>query len=618
MNIYKLKIKEKFIQSIKDGKKIHEYRLGTPERNKIKVGDTLILINNQNKNDYIKVIVDEIEKKSDWKDALTGFWKEDFPGFNTMEEVEKECYKFYKKEDVYKYGIIVFKISKIKKEVKKASVLLDTNIVIQRESVNNISYEIIQLYKLMDSLNITKYLHEDIKNELNKYKDEIIKRNMLAKIEAYNILSSLEINDNLFKDVMSKYHSDDNSQIDNKFLYQVFKGKVDFFITEDKELLQKAKDLYLDDVVLTASGFLKLIEDVYPKLIEYPVLSIKLTKIGSIDVSDTFFDSLRDDYGEKKFNSWFNKKANEDAYILKNKQGLQGFLYLKIENEEECYDDITPKFKSAKRLKVGTFKVNSTGLRVGERFIKIIIDYANKSNVDEIYVTLFEDKRSEVKILKETLMLWGFAKWGHKKSNGELVLVKKMKCFYDNTRDPKFNYPFLKEKIKYGLLPIEPQWHTELFPDLFLKNENMSLFEERACSYAIEKIYVCKVIADALSVGDVMVIYRIGNRYPAKYYSVATGYCVIQEICKPKTFEEFCKVCSNKTVFDNNQLKELYFKQKRKMVIKLLYINSLEKKVIYGDMLDYNIINRDDGPRLTTLLSKEQFDKLIEIGKREK
>lgn len=441
---------------------------------------------------------------------------------------------------------------------------------------------------------------------------------MLAKIEAYNILKSLEINDKSFMDVMSKYHSDINSQIDNKFLYQIFKGKVDFFITNDKELLLKAKDLYLDDVVLNANDFLKLIEKNYPKLIDYPVLSIKLVKIGSIDVYDSFFDSLREDYGGNKFNSWFNKKANEDAYVLINKQGLQGFLYLKIENEEERYDDIVPKFKPAKRLKVGTFKVNSTGLRVGERFIKIIIDYAKRSNVDEIYVTLFEEKRNEVKRLKETLMLWGFTKWGHKQSNNEIVLVKKMNGYYDNTEDPKFNYPFIKEKIKYGLLPIEPQWHTELFPDLFLKNENMSLFEERACSYAIEKIYVCKRIADGLSVGDVMVIYRIGNRYPAKYYSVATGYCVIQEICKPKTFEEFCKVCSNKTVFNNNQLKELYFDQQRKMVIKLLYINSLEKKVIYGDMLHYNIISYEDGPRLTTLLSKEQFDKLLEIGKKEK
>lgn len=163
MNIYKLKIKEKFIQSIKDGRKTHEYRLGTSERRKIKIGDILILINNQNKNDYIKVIVDNIEIKNDWNEALTGFWKEDFPGFSTIEEVEKECYKFYKREDVDNYGIVVFKVSRLKKDVKKASVLLDTNIVIQRESSNNVSYEIIQLYKLMDSLGITKYLHEDIK-----------------------------------------------------------------------------------------------------------------------------------------------------------------------------------------------------------------------------------------------------------------------------------------------------------------------------------------------------------------------------------------------------------------------------------------------------------------------
>ena len=48
-----------------------------------------------------------------------------------------------------------------------------------------------------------------------------------------------------------------------------------------------------------------------------------------------------------------------------------------------------------RRLKVGTFKVESTGFRLGERFIKIIFDNALHRNVDEIYVTLFTDRESQ-------------------------------------------------------------------------------------------------------------------------------------------------------------------------------------------------------------------------------
>lgn len=111
-------------------------------------------------------------------------------------------------------------------------------------------------------------------------------------------------------------------------------------------------------------------------------------------------------------------------------------MYLKTEDKNEKYDDISPKFPSKNRLKVGTFKIISTGFRLGERFLKIIFDNARKFNVDEIYVTLFENKREEVKQLKRFMESWGFRKWGYK-DNGEAVLVKSM-IDYDNNESPKF------------------------------------------------------------------------------------------------------------------------------------------------------------------------------------
>ncbi|MDY3761629.1 MAG: ASCH domain-containing protein [Candidatus Onthovivens sp.] len=617
MSLFVLKIREKFLTSIKQGKKTHEYRLATPERRKISIGDILVLVNNQNKKDYIKVVVEGIEIFRNWNDALINYWKDDFPDYSSIDEIKNECSKFYLNKDVEDNGIEVLKITKFKRNVKKANVLLDTNIVIHRESSNNIAYEVIQMYRLLDQLKINKYLHEDIKVELSKYEDIKIKKIMLSKIEAYTILSSLKVNNSFFESVVSKYGSNDNSEIDNKFLFQVFMGKVDFFITEDRTLIQKAKELYLNDVVLTCSDFLKLIEEQYPSLIDYPVLSVKLIKIGDLDINDHFFDSLREDYGGLKFNKWLLSKSSEDAYVFKNLNGLQGFLYLKIENDDEDYSDIEPIFKAARRLKVGTFKINSTGLRVGERFIKIIIDYAIKSKVDEVYVTLFEDHRNEVKALMNLMMSWGFKRRGHKKSNGELVLVKKMDGTYDFSKDPKYNYPFIKDNIHYGVLPIESQWHTDLFPDLFLKNEDMSLFEERPCGYAVEKIYICKGVSQVLQPGDIMIIYRKGNRYPARYYSVATGYCIIQNIYTTQSYEEFKQLCSNKSVFNDEQLFDFYHKYNMKKVLKLLYVKSFERKVIYADLLYNNIIKEDEGPRLYTLLSKEQFQKLLQIGKKE-
>ena len=64
------------------------------------------------------------------------------------------------------------------------------------------------------------------------------------------------------------------------------------------------------------------------------------------------------------------------------------------------YLKVQPKLTPKRRLKVGTFKIERTGFRLGERFLKIIFDNAKKHGVEEIYVTLFEHKRQEVVALK--------------------------------------------------------------------------------------------------------------------------------------------------------------------------------------------------------------------------
>ena len=64
-----------------------------------------------------------------------------------------------------------------------------------------------------------------------------------------------------------------------------------------------------------------------------------------------------------------------------------------------------------RRLKVGTFKVESTGFRLGERFVKIIFDNALQRNVDEIYVNGVRLKMA----LKDMLNRMGYrgtGNWG--------------------------------------------------------------------------------------------------------------------------------------------------------------------------------------------------------------
>ena len=76
------------------------------------------------------------------------------------------------------------------------------------------------------------------------------------------------------------------------------------------------------------------------------------------------------------------------------------------------------------------------------------------------------------------------------RKNGEAVLVKSMRE-YDESRRPKFNFPLTRKSAKCYFLPIYPEYHTDLFPDMILNNEDMHLYEEnKAHRYALEKIYL--------------------------------------------------------------------------------------------------------------------------------
>ena len=231
------------------------------------------------------------------------------------------------------------------------------------------------------------------------------------------------------------------------------------------------------------------------------------------------------------------KKNTKDCYILKDKNNiLQGFLYLKLEDENEKYHDIKPLLPPKKRLKIGTFKVAKHGFKPGERFLKIALKNAESYKVDEIYVTM----HSRHKDLKQFLEKWGFKYWGLKDYNKEHVYIKDMKK-YEPSLSVKQNFPVKKPNRSRYILPIEPQYHTDLFPDSILSNEEAHLYDkELSHRYALQKNYVTGAFKfENISAGDFVFIYRKGDREPKKYSGCLTTVCVLNKIIKPKTLKEF-------------------------------------------------------------------------------
>lgn len=217
MTQYVMKIREKFIGHIKSGKKIREYRLNDETRKQIKQGDILILVSTINDNDYVRVRVKMRECFSSWHDALESYWEEDFKElYSSLDEAISECNHFYSRDEVKKYGIVVFGIEEDKRPLKNSCVLLDTNIIVQRESSNNVSAEVMKMYKWFEQLKCTKMIHPDTFEEINRYKNESVRNNMNLKLSSYEKVNPATRIPFSFKNVVEKYSSDPNSIIDNK------------------------------------------------------------------------------------------------------------------------------------------------------------------------------------------------------------------------------------------------------------------------------------------------------------------------------------------------------------------------------------------------------------------
>ena len=304
--------------------------------------------------------------------------------------------------------------------------LLDTNVIIHRENTKATSFTIGKLFYWLDKLHYEKLIHPYSIAELRKYRNPQMQSLYDAKIDAYTEMRCIAPQTAEFTALLSDTPKTANDQIDNQLLCELYCKRADILITEDRRMRLKADRLGLSERVFTINSFIEKCTNENPDLIDYKVLAVKKELFGNIDVADSFFATFREAY--TGFENWFIRKSNEEAYVCRTDTGaILGFLYLKTETEEENYSDIAPIFRPKRRLKVGTFKVEASGFRLGERFIKIIFDNAIERNVEEIYVTLYMN-RPELRTLYDLLVRWGFYEYGIKRNdNGEeVVLVKKM------------------------------------------------------------------------------------------------------------------------------------------------------------------------------------------------
>jgi len=496
--------------------------------------------------------------------------------------------------------------------------LLDTNIIIHRETAKVKNQGIGVLFNWLDKLKYEKCIHPATITELNKYGDSDILQSFNLKLQSYSVLKTEAPDNGQIEAIRTEFDHSENDKIDTKILNELLCGRVDILITEDKKLNEKAKRLKINDRVFSISRFLEKSELENPSLTEYKALTIRPEYFGNINLADPFFDSLKANYSE--FSDWFNKKSDHQAYQCVGNAGeLQAFLYLKIEDKEESYHNISPPLEAKKRLKIGTFKVVYNGFRLGERFLKIIFDNAIENSVDEIYVTIF-NKSVEQRSLIRLFTHWGFRLHGSNNRDEE-VYTRNFKPEITSQK-PADYFPYFSRTARKFIVAIFPEFHTDLFPDSILTTENPEDYKNhKANRNALRKVYVSWVSDQNrfLQKGDVIVFYRTKEKNDpglALHRACVTTIGVVESTYSNIPNEQkFIELCRNRSVYSDDQLASFWRSSRgRPYVVSFLYNHSFPTRPTRKNLIDLGILEFEGGPRGFVSIQDDAFLKLMEIA----
>ena len=484
----------------------------------------------------------------------------------------------------------------------KEKILLDTNMMIYLLDDHILDEKISKLTKILyDSDKYIIAIHPNTIVEARKIKDQNKKNIFISKLEVYKIIENPpRATEDFNKQVGFK---NKNDLIDNEMLYAVERNCVSYFITNDKELLKKAEILKLNDRVLSIDDAINKFKEEEKVIVETPVF-IKKEFLYNMDLNDDFFTTLRFDY--KGFDNWFIKKQRKEemAYVTMTKENkVTSFLMLKEEDENEDYSAFEKPFSPAKRIKVSTFKVSDTGKKIGECFIKIMVNEAIQKNVDEIYVTTFEKQESLIYLLKQ----YGFKLFTHKNTTKSDDTIEREAIYVKNIKD-KSQYPFVQLKDQgIFVFPVIPKYHKLLFEDAE-KEYQISIDDtqgKNTSANAIKKAFISNAKIKKIKPGDIVLFYASHNR------KAITVLGIVETTWNDfESQEEIFNIVRKRTAYDEEELKLVT--QLDSLVIMFKHYITFKNPITYDFLYNNGIVNGYiQGP---ISIEREDFEKIIEEG----
>ena len=159
--------------------------------------------------------------------------------------------------------------------------LLDTNIIIHRETMQATNYTIGKLFYWLDKLHYEKLLHPYSVSELRKANNEQQQKLYDARLSAYTQMKCVAPQPADFTALLADSPRSENDEIDNQLLCEVYCGRADILITEDRKMRNKAVRLGIANKVFSINAFITKVSSDYPDLVEYNALNVKKELMGT-------------------------------------------------------------------------------------------------------------------------------------------------------------------------------------------------------------------------------------------------------------------------------------------------------------------------------------------------
>lgn len=482
------------------------------------------------------------------------------------------------------------------------SYLIDTNILIGLEDYHQVGTEYASFIHLASAHGVAVFIHEAAKEDILRDRDTKRRRISLSKVGKYRPLKRQRGLTRADLDLAFGPLNKPNDVVDATLLHALESGVVDFLVTQDKGIHQRAnrRSANLARRVLFIGDATELLIQTYePKTVS--VRHVAEVLAHELDHRSQFFDSLRDGYGEKSFDEWWLEKCvkeHRSCWAIFDGDDLAGLIVRKDESFGAT-DAIT---QANKILKICTFKValDRRGAKLGELLLRQALWYCQVNKYQLAYLTTYPEQSA----LMELLEYYGFVNAGMNRGgeyvyerifSSEPLVALSGQGSFELARKNYPRFPMSPETRAFGI-PIVESYHDILYPDL-REPRQLDLFAYGALSNAssrpgntIRKVYLCRASSNLGAEGSLLFFYKgLSKDSPSQAF---TAIGILEGVSLARSTKELMQLAGGRSVYSERDLEAWGASERRPVkVINYLLVSYIAPAIGLPELIQMGVVS---------------------------